>query len=676
LFTVIIQGKRSSDLMQDYRFLFKPFLDEGSVVFCDWNEAGTDLQSSVPDLRDIIRGKKEWRALIVSADSVYDYKGTPRPSKDNPFDFSKFDTLEEPHESPVPLVRLTHIIGGFSSTLPKEFEKGFEYIDDTGEKIRVREAELTENQIQQLSERYFDSLTPVYIEKTEDKDYAARQKEIAEKYTFNEIRPTEILLVATRKKHENDDRLKIVEAWKSHLEMTSSAFWERLKYPNNCRFLFSDITNSDNSQYQNDVTEFWLSVLSLAINKINSSTLQAYRLYKIHVDISTEELEKILNLQLNEMISAYAYVKEQLTLHPSFSFGENEDVVRRQKIPVAIENTSTADLFVDISRIGLSRDCPEEESTLWNSQVRQKKSNLELYLKSPRRAVDKSAEMLRKKTDGFLGEHYELDRFQITDINEFMNDLEVKIISSGSKNTVNKKKVNKDISEIDKKVRKNISFRLTKKTVIIGGLVILAIILAGYIPYIIQSKNVSDDALYASIGLSFGVLLLSSFGGIFALLIQRKQIKNIMREFNTYVRGIINNIQLYSLNFEEFFTNICTYMKAQSVLAGLKDNAGEDFSKSGVLNTHKHALAKAIEKYETWLVAYGIERREQVLPVVSSFFNPDVSPKENMLYFFEADDDENDIPLNSTGDMVTAPYKFVSKLWIEREDVFDEEEED
>ena len=41
--TVIILNKQSSDLLKDFRFLYKPFVDEGTISFCDWNEAGTDL---------------------------------------------------------------------------------------------------------------------------------------------------------------------------------------------------------------------------------------------------------------------------------------------------------------------------------------------------------------------------------------------------------------------------------------------------------------------------------------------------------------------------------------------------------------------------------------------------------------------------------------------------------
>ena len=171
MFTVIIQSKRSSDLMKDYKFLFKPFVDEGSIAFCDWNESGTDVRSCVPDLYNIVRGKKEWRALILNTDSIYDYKGVFCPNRNNPFDYSSVDTDDMPHESPVPLIRLTHIIGGYSAVQTKEFEKGFEYTDyASGEKTRVRVSDLTKDEIHHLSTEYSDSLTSVYMEKKEDKD--------------------------------------------------------------------------------------------------------------------------------------------------------------------------------------------------------------------------------------------------------------------------------------------------------------------------------------------------------------------------------------------------------------------------------------------------------------------------------------------------------------------------
>ena len=521
---------------------------------------------------------------------------------------------------------------------------------------------------------HYDSLTSVYIEKEDDPNRVKLQEAMAEKYSFTDIRPAEIILISTKKKIENNEKSRIVESWKNHLEMTSSSFWERNKYPNNCRFLYCDITNTDNSMYQKELTEFWLSVLTLATNRIAASTLQAYRLYKLHVDVSSEELSKILNLHLNKMMSVYAFVKEQLKLRPDYSFDEEEELVHRQTIPVAIEKSEGKDLYMNFGKVGLCRDCPEDENVFWSNQLRQKKDNLDRYLKSPRRAIDKSANRLKLKTESFTGEHYELDKFQLADLKEFMSELELKIMSSGVENVVDKKKINESIVKLDRKVKKEISFRLRKKPAIIGGLIILAIVFGGYIPYLIQSAKISAGAVFAGLGLTLLVLVLSALGGIISLLIQRKHIVSVMKKFNDLMRGVANNVRSYAAKFEEYFSDICTFMKAQSILDGIhmrKENAMSNYS---LLNAHKQALQTAIERDGEWISSYGITRIDEMIPTVTSFFKTEVIPKENSLYYFAANNDENDIPINSTGDLVTSPYKFVAKLWIERVDIFDEEE--
>jgi len=675
LFTVIIQNKRASDLMRDHKFLFKPFVDEGSLAFCDWNESGTDVRSSVPDLYNVVKGKKEWRAIIINTDSVYDYKGSYCPLRNNPFDFSHLDTEELPHESPIPLIRLTHIIGGYSAALKKEFEKAFEYVDpDSGEKRRVPASKLTDDELHRLSMECFDTLHSVYEERQADPRIAQLQEEVAEKYPFSDIRPAEILLVSNKKKVENNEKQRIVESWKNHLEMTSSSFWERNKYPNNCRFLFSEITNTDNSLYQKELTEFWLSVLTLATNKVAASTLQAYRLYRLRVEVSREELEKILNLHLNKMMSVYAFIKEQLRLRPEYSFDEEEDVVQRQEIPVTIEKTEGKELCMNFSRVGLCRDCPEDEKAFWTGELRAKKESLDKYLKAPRRVIDKAATHLKRKTDSFTGEHYELDKFQLADLREYMTELEVKIIASGAENMVDRKAVGEAIAQVDKDVRKEVGFRLRRKVAIVGGLIILAIVLGGYLPYLVQAAKTSASVLLSSLLLTLVVLVLSAVGGLIALWWQRRRVVKVMKRFNTLMRKVAADVRAYATRFEEYFSDICTYMKAQSILDGITRHKENALSNYSLLNAHKRALQTAIERDSEWITAYGIKRVDEMIPTVTSFFKTEVIPKENSLYYFAANREEDDIPINTTGDTVTSPYKFVEKLWIEREDIFDEEE--
>ena len=85
--TVIILNKQSSDLLKDFRFLYKPFVDEGTISFCDWNEAGTDLKSAVPDIYKCIKGKPDWRAIVLNTDSMAVHTSGPVADEKNPFDF-------------------------------------------------------------------------------------------------------------------------------------------------------------------------------------------------------------------------------------------------------------------------------------------------------------------------------------------------------------------------------------------------------------------------------------------------------------------------------------------------------------------------------------------------------------------------------------------------------------
>ena len=95
------------------------------------------------------------------------------------------------------------------------------------------------------------------------------QEALEEKYSFMDVRPQEVYLVATRK-HPDDDE-HIYASWKSPFEIESSDFCRKNNYPGGCRFLCFDITNPENSRYMKELTEFWLAVLTVVINRIPAS---------------------------------------------------------------------------------------------------------------------------------------------------------------------------------------------------------------------------------------------------------------------------------------------------------------------------------------------------------------------------------------------------------------------
>ena len=113
-------------------------------------------------------------------------------------------------------------------------------------------------------------------------------------------------------------------------------------------------------------------------------------------------------------------------------------------------------------------------------------------------------------------------------------------------------------------------------------------------------------------------------------------------------------------------------MKAQSVYAGIKLKSESMSSARFILRAHRQALRLSIEQSEEFLASYGIKREAEAIRNVTTFFDEKKLPKDNKLYYFEVNKIDEGIPLNDTGDYVTAPYSVIAKLNIEREDIFEE----
>ena len=90
------------------------------------------------------------------------------------------------------------------------------------------------------------------------------------------------------------------------------------------------------------------------------------------------------------------------------------------------------------------------------------------------------------------------------------------------------------------------------------------------------------------------------------------------------------------------------------------------------MRTHKQALKSSIERDEELATAFGIKRNADFEKNVTRFFDEDKLPKDNRLYFYEIDEGKTEIPLNTAGDMLHTPYKFIEGLIIEREDLYEE----
>lgn len=503
-------------------------------------------------------------------------------------------------------------------------------------------------------------------------DETVRMQEALEKrYSFMDVRPQEVYIVATRKHPDADEH--IYASWRSPFEIASSDFCRKNNYPSSCRFLCFDITNPENSRYMKELTEFWLAVLTVVINKIPASTLQAYKLYRLGVIISEDELAALLNGHLNKMEAAYNFVQERLRMRPEYSFEEDEQIVEPQKVPVIFEGKTGADMYINTSHIGLSRDCPDDELVFWKESVKEKKENIVGFLKAPRRAIDKACRYMKGKSAGFCGDEYELDKFQIADLEEEMDHLELQVLTSDTYSMLDEKRIRTELEKVDRQVRKDIAVRMPRNVVIASGAVILLFYLIGYIPYIWNSMRLGSSSFFASLGLAFAAVVLAATGGIVTLIMLRRKMRASMERFNILMRELVTNVNLSAKKYEKYFSVLCTFMKARAIYNGISRKNDSVSLRTEKLYTHKRALSVSIERDEQMAASFGIKRAADFEKNVTRFFDEDRKPADNAIYYYEADLNKTEIPLNTTGEMVRTPYKFVSGLIIDREEIYEEE---
>ena len=344
-----------------------------------------------------------------------------------------------------------------------------------------------------------------------------------------------------------------------------------------------------------------------------------------------------------------------------------------QDIPVIFEGNSGRNLTINTGSVGLSRNCPKDEMMFWIQQVSEKQKNIEWYLKEPRRAIDRAAQHMKDKADSFYGDEYELDRFQVMDLEQEMERLEQEMLECNTQGIVDDKKIKAELKEIDKKVRKDIAARMDKAVVLGTGVIALIVYLMGFVPYMYNSAMQGTGEFLSALMMSFGALMIVTIGGLIALLVLRSRIVQSMERFNRAIKRMIVKVNTLSEKFGEYFSIVCSYMKAQSVYAGIRLKSDSMSSARFTLRAHKQALKLSIAQSEEFAASYGIKREAEAIRNVTTFFDETKLPKDNRLYYFEANTSVADgIPLNGTGDYVTAPYKFIAKLKIEREDIFDD----
>lgn len=642
MYSVLIQNQKTIESFQEFHPLFMEAINSGQLGVCRWLESGTTIDTALPELTKMVEDKEEWRAIIVRVFdeedmSQYDY------SSQNPFDFKYYH--EEGHgyqESPIPLVRVTNILGGMPTP------------DIKYEATIVQE----ENKSPKI----------VYRPKKSDDENRIYQ-ELNEKYDYDGKSPSEIILVSIRMA-KKEKRENIERVWTNHKEIESSAFWKKNAYSPQCRFVVYDMKKQGSVQYTADMFKFWTGVLLLVQNEIDTDELQAYRLYKMDLGIDRNILEDSIQKSVDCMQGARYYMQQILRREHNRHFNQERKLPDyKLEVPVVFDVPRSGDMNVETSGFSLISRNLGGDLKQWNSSRREAEYKLKKVVAKAEIALDESAERMRGLRTMQESDVLKLDKYQnrmmdadLQNIYSTMQDLQQELPDNNA--------MDENVQNRAEDVKKSILDRITSSQ-IVGIILIMLLLMAltilpGLIVYTIS--NIGSKSSIAS----FVLLLADVFVIPIAIMVwgQSRDVKEKISKYNhalnLAVRKISENAGVYS----DFLSSIVSHSRGKSYLQILQNKKFSVSNKHRTIERHMRAVDAMVDTLDKWSRAFYLDINFNSGYCEDNEFDIRVRPAQNRLYTLEYGK-EYQIPLNKSGQKVYTNYEFVTKMELTREELYD-----
>jgi len=227
----------------------------------------------------------------------------------------------------------------------------------------------------------------------------------------------------------------------------------------------------------------------------------------------------------------------------------------------------------------------------------------------------------------------------------------------------------------------------------------LLIYLCGYIPYLINSAKISWPVFrWASVLVIITLVILSGGGFLIILFLRNRLVKKI-KNYNKDVFNIFNSVKNSARIFSSYFSNVCTYMYARSLLSGVILKKNKDFSVTEIYKEHLKCIENEFKEYTKLCEMYGVplnisegngvfvdinDELLKKLPSQSNFYElnkfmekntvkltSSVKIKQTRKYLTNKNNDHWD--LHDTGITLDAPYSFITGLNLVREEIYKKE---
>jgi hypothetical protein len=626
---------------------FADMLDSGEVAFCTWIPTGDTVDTALPALYKLVAGKPDWRAIVVQTEA--DRQLAPASKDDNPFDFLQNagrDTCSVT-ESQVPLIRLTHMLGG----IPEP-------------EVRFEAEEILDEETNKISR--------VVYKPIRDPDAAEEHKRLTEKYRMTENQPTEVLLVSTRQMVDHTAE-EIHSAWNMRLETQSSEFCYRNQYPNVCRFIVFEVLNDRHSLYSGCIFKLWTLVLLLAQNRIAPSALQAYRLYHANITLNEENLTALFDKYLNRLAAMTVQLDEEEANKESLRTAAAKAAPNiDQSVEVTFAMKEQGSLYIGTKEIGYTKDRPRDEKKFWHEAYLRATAALRDVCRSPRRVLDVAADDCRTRSI-YPAERVELlNDFQRTDLEENMEQLYMDALEARSHLGMDVKKRERERRIINRQVEKRIDQRVTHRGVSAGLAIGAAVCLACMVPCLVYAAmNFGVSTFLWTLLIAAAAAFVPVVFGLAEVWIQRKETMDAMEDYNRSTTRTMMEIERSAQHYSTYLTALCSYLRGKSYLDTERYLRSGKANVSNIRRMHRAMIEKCSAVIRAWGSALGLSLEPVPQAERAYSFEAEIAPGENPAYHMEPKGVYNTVRMKGMGAKLEFPFDFLDEMSLEREELYD-----
>ncbi|MBE6591459.1 MAG: hypothetical protein E7646_05405 [Ruminococcaceae bacterium] len=676
MFTVIICSEAfGQSCKQTYGEFLAPYMKSKEYAFCYWRPDADTLDEALPDLKGIIADKPKWRAVAIADATIF---SSELLSQQNPFDFVKTD-------SSMPVLANGEDVLQYREAKRMAREAS---LDNPLAKLSLWLSGTPSTELVDLSEEYAslgDIDDPGYFEGLKEKGVDPLELELerqaVEKSLFfkkhfcceGELKRKPAELIAFAERICVDDIRACKNAWNSGEEHEYSRFVQENYYSDKLRFVLSDVTYVKGERVESDWFEFLSLVLILCVNEQPDDCFRQDRVYRLALKLHKERMADFCYGYLAKLYATLRNVKgaqsriAQLKKEALSRKTVEELFISDEYIPVEVDSEfDTKELYCSYKGIGMSKNCPKDEQRFWDDQYQRIRKELVKYLREPKRAV-KTATTVTLRSKSFIDDDRAgaLNEYQLEDVSIRLLEEEEKAVKLSEPGLFDGKESREQVEEADKRIRRMISKRMTRKKTVVIGSVALAAYFIGFLPLLFTNTG-SVAAVMTNICLTAGALLVFLGAGYIALRLFKKRLVDSFKHFNYVIGGIISGVKGYLESFGNYLSSTCNVMREHSVINACEHDRNE---RLGILKKHEHYISAQI--YKTQNVFYkSIKLRKGKLPDAEPFL---YDFTQNRRYSFGI----NEVAKPGMteylykGNAIKLPIDYIEAIELTREELYD-----